>query len=97
MVRKRRRRVVEIGEWLEPSVEDGDRAEPVTVGEDSELRRRLNRVVEAEAGGVPKRDRRAADYGQETERARPFGEHLGTGNEKRLRQSFVLGEPQADP
>ncbi len=97
VIGQRSGRVVEITERLGPAVEGGDDAEPIAIGEDAELRRRLERVVEAEPGRMAERDGRAADDGEEAERARLFAQHFGPGDEQRLAQPLVLGEPQFSP
>jgi hypothetical protein len=97
VVGQRRRGVVEVAHRLRVAVVGGDRAQGVAVGEHAELRRRLDRVVQAEAGRVAEGDGRALDHREQAERAGALLDDAGVRHRQRDAQALELGHAQGRP
>src|SRR5262249_4146642 len=67
------------------------------IGEDAKLGWRLDGVAQTETGDVAKRDQRATDDRQQTERARFLPHDFGAGNQECLSEFLVLREAQSCP
>jgi hypothetical protein len=97
MIRQRCGGVIEVGEPFDLAIKCGDRAQAAAIGEDTKLGWRLDGVAEAETGGIAKRDQRAADDRQQTERARLLPDDFGPGNQECLGELLVLRVAQSRP